>query len=140
MVGLASVDTDPEAGWSVGYGRLLSVGQHPFRPGDTRRQLRKQRPLRTSQKGVPESRAARDAAVREAVRGTGLYTASERLWLVGPPQVVAAGNEAFHGVRAIRDAYARGMAVGSTEEASLIGKRRMAMAQMRRLMREGLDE
>lgn len=49
MVGLAGVDTDPEAGWSVGHGRLLSVGQHLFRPGDTRRQLRKQRPMRTSQ-------------------------------------------------------------------------------------------
>ncbi|MQY32416.1 hypothetical protein SRB17_03640 [Streptomyces sp. RB17] len=84
------------------------------------------------------SESARDAAVREAVRGTGLYTASERLWLVGPPQVVAAGNEAFHGLRAIRDAYARGVAVGSDEEASLIGTRRTAMAQMRRLMREDL--
>jgi hypothetical protein len=30
------------------------------------------------------SESARDAAVREAVRGTGIYTASERLWLVGP--------------------------------------------------------
>jgi hypothetical protein len=84
------------------------------------------------------SESARDAAVREAVRGTGLYTASERLWLVAPPQVVAAGNEAFHGMRAIRDAYARGVAVGSAEEAPLIAKRRTAMAEMRRLMREDL--
>ncbi|MEU6192425.1 hypothetical protein [Streptomyces sp. NPDC047061] len=84
------------------------------------------------------SDSVRDAAVREAVRGSGLYTASERLWLVGMPQVVAAGNEAFHGVRAIRDAYARGVAVGSAEEASLVGVRRAAMARMRRLMREDL--
>ncbi|MER7181185.1 hypothetical protein ABT404_17170 [Streptomyces hyaluromycini] len=84
------------------------------------------------------SDSVRDAAVREAVRGSGLYTASERLWLVGLPQVVAAGNEAFHGLRAIRDAYARGVAVGSPEEARLIGVRRSAMAQMRRLMREDL--
>jgi hypothetical protein len=84
------------------------------------------------------SESARDAAVREAVRGTGLYTASERLWLVGPPQVVAAGHEAFHGLRAIRDAYARGMAVGSAQEATLVETRRAAMARMRRLMREDL--
>ncbi|MEU0253002.1 hypothetical protein ABZ299_10920 [Streptomyces sp. NPDC006184] len=88
--------------------------------------------------GDHRSESARDAAVREAVRGTGLYTASERLWLVGPPQVVAAGNEAFHGLRAIRNAYARGMAVGSAEEASLVAVRRTAMARMRRLMREDL--
>jgi hypothetical protein len=84
------------------------------------------------------SDSARDAAVREAFRGTGVYTASERLWLVGPPQVVAAGNEAFHSWRAIRDAYARGMTVGSLEEAPLIARRRTAMAQMRHLMREDL--
>ncbi len=88
--------------------------------------------------GDHRSESARDAAVREAVRDTGLYTASERLWLVGPPQVVAASNEAFHRLRAIRDAYASGTAVGSAEEASLIGTRRTAMAQMRRLMREDL--
>jgi hypothetical protein len=84
------------------------------------------------------SDSARDAAVREAVRGTGIYTASERLWLVGPPQVVAAGNEAFHSLRAIRDAYARGVAVDSAEAAPLIARRRTAMAEMRRLMREDL--
>lgn len=84
------------------------------------------------------SASARDAAVREAVRGTGIYTASERLWLVGPPQVVTAGNEAFHGLRALRDAYARGVAVGSAEEAPLIAQRRAAMAQMRHIMREDL--
>ncbi|MEU8974433.1 hypothetical protein AB0D11_35085 [Streptomyces monashensis] len=84
------------------------------------------------------SQSARDAAVREAVRGTGIYTASERLWLVGPPQVVAAGNEAFHSLRAIRDAYARGVAVDSAEAAPLIARRRAAMARMRRLMREDL--
>ncbi|MEU1625481.1 hypothetical protein ABZ746_09130 [Streptomyces sp. NPDC020096] len=84
------------------------------------------------------SESARDAAVREAFRGTGLYTASERLWLVGPPQVVAAGNEAFHSLRRIRDAYARGVAVGSDEDAPLITQRRTAMAQMRGLMREDL--
>ncbi|MEU6979380.1 MULTISPECIES: hypothetical protein [unclassified Streptomyces] len=88
--------------------------------------------------GDHRSEAVRDAAVREAVRGTGLYTASERLWLVGPPQVVAAGNEAFHCLRAIRDAYARGAAVGSADDAPLIERRRKAMAQMRRLMREDL--
>ncbi|MFG2590482.1 hypothetical protein [Streptomyces sp. NPDC048438] len=84
------------------------------------------------------SDSARDAAVREAFRGTGVYTASERLWLVGPPQVVAAGNAAFHRWRTIRDAYARGTAVGSTEEAPLIAQRRTAMAQMRLFMREDL--
>lgn len=84
------------------------------------------------------SASARDAAVREAVRGTGIYTASERLWLVGPPQVVTAANEAFHGLRALRDAYARGVAVGSAEEAPLIAQRRAAMAQMRHMMREDL--
>ncbi|WP_377267029.1 hypothetical protein [Peterkaempfera sp. SMS 1(5)a] len=84
------------------------------------------------------SRSARDAAVREAVRGSGLYTASERLWLVGPPQVVAAGNEAFRCLRAIRDSYARGVAVGSAEEAPLIAQRRKAMAEMRRHMRQDL--
>ncbi|WP_330336040.1 hypothetical protein [Streptomyces sp. NBC_00557] len=84
------------------------------------------------------SESARDAAVREAVRGTGIYTASERLWLVGPSQVVAAGNEAFHSLRAIRDAYARGVAVDSAEAAPLIARRRAAMAEMRRLMREDL--
>ncbi|WP_055586127.1 hypothetical protein [Peterkaempfera griseoplana] len=84
------------------------------------------------------SGSARDAAVREAVRGTGLYTASERLWLVGPPQVVAAGNEAFRSLRLIRDSYARGMAVGAAEEAPLIAQRRKAMAALRRVMREDL--
>lgn len=84
------------------------------------------------------SDSARDSAVRETFRRTGIYTASERLWLVGPPQVVAAGNEAFHSWRAMRDAYARGVAVGSAEEAPLIAQRRTAMAQMRRLMREDL--
>lgn len=84
------------------------------------------------------SDSARDAAVREAVRRTGLYTASERLWLVGPSPVVEAGNEAFHCLRAIRDAYARGAAVGSADDAPLIARRREAMARMRRLMREDL--
>jgi hypothetical protein len=84
------------------------------------------------------SESARDAAVREAFRSTGLYTASERLWLVGPPQVVMAGNEAFHSLRRIRDAYARGAAVGSAEDAPLIAQRRTAMARMRGLMREDL--
>ncbi|MFJ8359300.1 hypothetical protein [Streptomyces sp. NPDC093984] len=84
------------------------------------------------------SESARDAAVREAFRGTGLYTASERLWLVGAPHVVAAGNEAFHSLRRLRDAYARGLAVGSDDGAPLIAQRRTAMARMRRLMREDL--
>ncbi|WP_459186190.1 hypothetical protein [Streptomyces sp.] len=84
------------------------------------------------------SESARDAAVREAFRGSGMYTASERLWLVGPTQVVAAGNEAFHSLRRIRDAYARGVAVGSAEDAPLVAQRRTAMAQMRGLMREDL--
>jgi hypothetical protein len=82
--------------------------------------------------------AARDAAVREAVRGTGLYTASERLWLVGPPQVVAAGNEAFHALRRLRDAYAAGATVGSGVDQPLITQRRTAMDRMRSLMREDL--
>lgn len=88
--------------------------------------------------GDHRSDSERDAAVREAVRGAGLYTASERLWLVGPPHVVEAGNEAFHGMRAIRDAYARGVAVGSAEEARLVRDRRAAMARMRHVMREDL--
>src|SRR4051812_39003393 len=48
--------------------------------------------------GDPMPGSAGDAAVRGAVRGPALYTASERLWLGAPPQVVAAGNEAFHGL------------------------------------------
>jgi len=84
------------------------------------------------------SGAARDAAVREAVRSTGLYTAGERLWLVGPPQVVAAGNEAFHSLRQLRDAYAAGAAVGSTIDEPLITQRRVNMDRMRSLMREDL--
>ncbi|MGV9267312.1 hypothetical protein ACWDRR_21925 [Kitasatospora sp. NPDC003701] len=84
------------------------------------------------------SESARDAAVREAFRATGLYTASERLWLVGPPQVVTAGNEAFLSLRRIRDAYAAGAAVGSAEDAPLIAQRRTAMGRMRGLMREDL--
>ncbi|MFE1382419.1 hypothetical protein ACFW6S_26110 [Streptomyces sp. NPDC058740] len=88
--------------------------------------------------GDHRSEAVRDAAVREAVRGTGVYTAGERLWLVAPPRVVEAGNEAFHCLRALRDAYARGAAVGSADDAPLIERRRRAMARMRRVMREDL--
>ncbi|WP_369243797.1 hypothetical protein [Streptomyces sp. R41] len=84
------------------------------------------------------SESAREAAVREAFRATGLYTASERLWLVGPQQVVTAGNEAFHSLRRLRDAYARGATVGSAEDVPLIAQRRKAMAQMRDLMRKDL--
>jgi hypothetical protein len=84
------------------------------------------------------SESARDTAVREVFRGTGLYTASERLWLVGPQQVVTAGNEAFNSLRRLRDAYAQGVAVGSDEDAPLIAQRRTAMARMRELMREDL--
>ncbi|MGW7648982.1 hypothetical protein [Streptomyces bobili] len=86
------------------------------------------------------SESPRDAAVREAFRGTGLHTASEQLWLVGPPLVVAAGNEAFHILRQIRDAYARGVTVtvGSAEDRAFIQHRRTAMAEMRRRMREDL--
>ncbi|WP_232247234.1 hypothetical protein [Kitasatospora azatica] len=84
------------------------------------------------------SESARDAAVREAFRRTGLYTASERLWLVGPTQVVAAGNEAFRSLRRIRDAYAQGVVVDSAEAAPLIAQRRTAMGRMRDLMREDL--
>ncbi|MFF4353140.1 hypothetical protein [Streptomyces sp. NPDC001530] len=84
------------------------------------------------------SESAREAAVREAFRGTGLYTASERLWLVGPQQVVTAGNEAFHSLRRMRDAYARGVAVDSAEGVPLIAQRRTAMARMRELMRKDL--
>ncbi|MFC9324106.1 hypothetical protein [Kitasatospora sp. NPDC057015] len=84
------------------------------------------------------SGSARDTAVREAFRGTGLYTASERLWLVGPPQVVTAGNEAFGCLRRIRDAYARGVAVDSEEAALLIAQRRAAMGRLRARMRVDL--
>ncbi len=82
--------------------------------------------------------SARDAAVREAFRGTGLHTASEQLWLIGPSLVVTAGNEAFHSLRRMRDAYARGVAVGSAEDTALIQQRRTAMAEMRRRMRADL--
>ncbi|WP_371480304.1 hypothetical protein [Kitasatospora sp. NBC_00315] len=81
---------------------------------------------------------ARDSAVREAFRGADLYTASERLWLVGPTPVVAAGNEAFRSLRRLRDAYAAGAGVGSAEDAALIVERRAAMARMRGLMRADL--
>jgi hypothetical protein len=84
------------------------------------------------------SESARDAAVREAFRSTGLYTASERLWLVGPPHVVEGGNEAYRSLRRIRDAYAQGVAIGSAEDAALIAQRRTAMSQMRERMREDL--
>lgn len=94
--------------------------------------------IRAVAMGDHMSDSARDAAVREAFRGTGLYTAGERLWLMGPHQVVTAGNEAFHSLRRLRDAYARGVAVGSAEDAPLIAQRRTAMARMRGLMREDL--
>lgn len=84
------------------------------------------------------SESARDTAVREAFRGTKLHMASEQLWLVGPPLVVAAGNQAFHSLRQIRDAYARGVAVGSAEDRALVQLRRAAMAEMRGRMREDL--
>ncbi|MEV6758560.1 hypothetical protein [Streptomyces sp. NPDC051214] len=84
------------------------------------------------------SESARDAAVREAFRGTGLHTASEQLWLVGSPAVVAAGNEAFHSLRRMRDAYARGVEIGSAEDRAFIQQRRTAMAEMRSRMREDL--
>jgi hypothetical protein len=84
------------------------------------------------------SESARDAAVREAFRSTGLYPASERLWLIGPPQVVEACNDAFHSLGRIRDAYARGVEVDSADVKPLIAQRRTAMAQMRDLMREDL--
>ncbi|MEV4611316.1 hypothetical protein AB0K43_01755 [Kitasatospora sp. NPDC049258] len=84
------------------------------------------------------SDAARDTAVREAFRATGLYTASERLWLVGPPAVVAAANDAFHSLRHLRDAYATGAPVGSPTDAPLLAARRTAMAHMRDLMRTDL--
>jgi hypothetical protein len=44
----------------------------------------------------------------------------------------------FTRLRRIRDAYARGVAVGSAEDAPLIAQRRAAMAQMHGLMREDL--
>ncbi|MGW1196604.1 hypothetical protein ACWD4B_12265 [Streptomyces sp. NPDC002536] len=88
--------------------------------------------------GDHKSESARDAAVREAFRGVGLYTASEHVWLVAPPRVVAASNEAFRSLQKIRDAYARGVTVASAEETSLITQRRTAMAEMRRLMRDDL--
>lgn len=88
--------------------------------------------------GDDMSGSAREAAVREAFRGTGLYPASERLWLVGPQHVVTAGNEAFHSLRRLRDAYAGGATVGSDEDAPLISQRRTAMALMRNRMREDL--
>ncbi|MFM9498983.1 hypothetical protein ACKI1Q_35950 [Streptomyces galilaeus] len=67
-----------------------------------------------------------------------VITCPSQLWLVGPPLVVAAGNEAFHSLRQIRDAYARGVTVGSAEDRAFIQHRRTAMAEMRRRMREDL--
>lgn len=57
---------------------------------------------------------------------------------MGPPLVVAAGNEAFHSLRRMRDAYARGVEVGSAEDVAFVRQRRTAMAEMRRRMREDL--
>ncbi len=84
------------------------------------------------------SESSRAAAVREAFRSSGLHTASERLWLMGPPQVVTAANEGFHSLRRIRDAYVEGAAVQSAEDEPLITQRRTAMARMRDHMREDL--
>ena len=88
--------------------------------------------------GDHRSDSARDAAVREAFRGAGLYASGERVWLVAPPQVVAAGNEAFHCLRRLRDAYARGVAVDSAGNAPLVAERRAAMARLRGPMRADL--
>lgn len=141
------------AGAAIGIAATLIADHNRWRREETRHALQVRREvyteyvtalkaageeMRAVALGDHRSESERDASVREAVRGAGLYTASERLWLVGPPQVVAAGNEAFHGLRAIRDAYARGVAVGSAEEARLVGVRRTAMARMRHLMREDL--
>jgi hypothetical protein len=141
------------AGAAIGIAATLIADHNRWRREETRHALQVRREvytefvtalkaageeMRAVALGDHRSESERDASVREAVRGAGLYTASERLWLVGPPQVVAAGNEAFHGLRAIRDAYARGVAVGSAEEARLVGARRTAMARMRHLMREDL--
>jgi hypothetical protein len=141
------------AGAAIGIAATLIADHNRWRREETRHALQVRREvytefvtalkaageeMRAVALGDHRSESERDASVREAVRGAGLYTASERLWLVGPPQVVTAGNEAFHGLRAIRDAYARGVAVGSAEEARLVGARRTAMARMRHLMREDL--
>lgn len=141
------------SGAAIGITATLIADRNRWRREETRRALEVRREayteftsalkatgeeIRAVALGDHMSESARDSAVREAFRNTGLYTASERLWLVGPQQVVAAGNEAFHSLRRLRDAYARGLTVGSAEDAPLIAQRRTAMAQMRGLMREDL--
>ncbi|MFB6814051.1 hypothetical protein ACFCV8_05860 [Streptomyces sp. NPDC056347] len=141
------------AGAVIGIAATLIADRNRWRREETRNALEVRREaytdyvsalkaageeIRAVALGDHMSESARDAAVREAVRGTGIYTASERLWLVGPPQVVEAGNEAFRCLRKIRDAYARGAAVGSADVAPLLERRRRAMARMRHLMREDL--
>jgi hypothetical protein len=140
-------------GAAIGIAATLIADRNRWRREETRRAMEVRREayteftsalkaageeIRAVALGDHMSGSARDAAVREAFRGTGLYTASERLWLVGPERVVAAGNEAFHSLRRLRDAYARGVAVGSADDAPLIDRRRTAMARMRDLMREDL--
>ncbi|MFD0273684.1 hypothetical protein ACFVHB_07165 [Kitasatospora sp. NPDC127111] len=141
------------AGAGIGIAATLTADRNRWRREETRYALAVRREayteyvsalkaageeIRAVALGDHRTDAARDAAVREAFRSTGLYTASERLWLVGPTQVVSAGNEAFLSLRRLRDAYARGVAVGSAEDAPLIARRRTAMARMRGLMREDL--
>ncbi|MEU6237010.1 hypothetical protein, partial [Kitasatospora sp. NPDC047058] len=118
------------AGAGIGIAATLIADRNRWRREETRHALNVRREvytefvsalkaageeIRAVALGDHRSDAARDAAVREAFRSTGLYTASERLWLVGPTQVVTAGNEAFLSLRRLRDAYARGVAVGSAQ-------------------------
>src|SRR5689334_18060058 len=96
------------AGAVIGITATLIADRNRWRREESRHALQVRREvytefvsaLKTASEGIRAvalgdhmSGAARDAVVREAFRGTGLYTASERLWLVGPQQVVTAGNE-----------------------------------------------
>ena len=51
---------------------------------------------------------ATSASVADAMRGTGLYVARERLLATGSPAVVLTGETAFQSVLDMRDAVARG--------------------------------
>lgn len=126
-------------GAAIGIAATLIAGRDRWRREEVRQALEVRREVYTEFVSVLKtageeiravalgdhmSESVRDVAVREAIRSTRPYTASERLWLVGPPQVVAAGNAAFHRLRGIRDAYARGVVVGSVEDAPPIAARR----------------
>ncbi|MCT2546837.1 hypothetical protein [Streptomyces atratus] len=80
----------------------------------------------------------RALALREALRDSGIGTASERMWLIASQPVVQASNSVFHCLRHIRDGYIDGTAVSSPEDRARWEARGKAAAKMRTLMREDL--